>query len=250
MNTTNAERIHRVDQDMANCLEALRTLIPASTMSGNLSMVVSAQFVMDALIQYHQEKMTILYNSGATELTNLHQYRTPETPEEIRRRFARDNAHIVMDRTDEEEDDSGPLQLADLMELEGEGGTPTHHDETYNAYLDPNGEEWPTIEADWGQDDEVPPANVHEFEPCNRNQIYLLEFEANRVSQMCTVCFDTPFAVDACITGCGHHYCKGCFSEWENKARLSYEDGHATEVTCPVCRAVRPDVFEFRLPGN
>jgi hypothetical protein len=232
------QRIQQLDLEIMRCIQSLNDIVPFSTVAGNLNMVYAADMVIRGLSQYHAEKMAILQQL-ATE-----NYQHPEPVEE-----------------------DGPLQLADLMNTPihspSPAPTPTplsldypntdYPDEVhligpYPAYSPVT----PSTHPDWGnQDDNAPmemetarsievevevPMHVTARSVRRCRRVRSLPVESGAQNQKsCNVCFETPDFQDACVTSCGHSFCKGCFEQWEHACL----DNHGT-ISCPTCRTSRP----------
>lgn len=230
------QRIQQLDLEIMRCIQTLNDIVPFSTVTGNLNMVYAADMVVQGLAQRHAEKMAILQQL-ATE-----NYPEPEPVE-----------------------DGGPLQLADLMNTPVPSPTPApaltplvYPDTDYpiGPYPAHSPGVAPSTHPDWGnQDDNEPmemetarsievevevelevPMHVTARSVRRCRRIRSLPVESGAQNQKsCNICFETPDFQDACLTNCGHAFCKGCFEQWEHTCL----NNHGT-VSCPTCRKSRP----------
>lgn len=58
----------------------------------------------------------------------------------------------------------------------------------------------------------------------------------------CGICLDTTIRRKTITTSCGHHYCKGCFTQWAKNRR------GRTPVSCPYCRENVVEIIEYKRP--
>jgi Ring finger domain len=211
------QRMETIDQEIIRCLEILRDLVPSSTRSGNTNLLQAANLVLQTVAEYHAEKMRLF-----AETPDPYNYDTP-----VRSPM----------RHQEEEDDGGPLQLADLMSMSNTGSPITN-----DLELD---HDWPG-EGEEEEDEEETqlPPNITVRAPrrpaCGRKTVYVLipDQLETAAEQMCNICYETPLLKDACTTGCNHVFCKSCFIRWETSCQ--------GDPTCPSCRNVRPLVTEYK----
>jgi hypothetical protein len=218
------ERIQHIDRELENCLELLRGMITSSTRTENPNMAMACHCLMNAMLQYNGEKMHILQmlaNEQSSEVNPVYL-----TPSPIRAPVGEEEVYEYH----EEEQDSGPLQLADLMEMENdmevsrEWGSEEDDDDQYWTDAQPRDEI---------SDHVTVRANRH---MCRRNYVAKETDSLNKMhTEMCNICFEFKPMNNICVTECGHDFCQSCFHTWETSDRNR-------AVTCPTCRAVRPQV--------
>lgn len=227
------ERIQHIDRELENCLELLRGMITSSTRTENPNMAMACHCLMNAMLQYNGEKMHILQmlaNEQSSEVNPVYL-----TPSPIRAPVGEEEVYEYH----EEEQDSGPLQLADLME------------DTADMSRDMMWEGWGE-----GEDDEQPwtdaqPRNMIDEisdhvtvrmnqNKCRRNYVMKDMAFLNKIhDEMCNVCFEENTVKNVCVTNCGHHFCQSCFQHWETSVA-------GRIVTCPTCRTSRPEVTLYK----
>jgi hypothetical protein len=201
---------------------------------------------------------------------NENPYQTPENRVSRPLTELEEDRHFVihqpiqfaeMDYSDDEDADEGPMQLADLMETAqspiSQIVTPEHVQYTpegtnWGQFVDGG---WANLEQDWtdaqpenlpSEEDDTPIHQNITVRPtarrptCVRKMVYSVEPARLREPSEndCNVCFEKQMMIDTCVTSCKHHFCKGCFVQWENTC--------GGVVTCPTCRTERPVVTEYR----
>lgn len=240
------QRIQQLDLEIMRCIQTLNDIVPFSTVSGNLNMVYAADMVIRGLSQYHAEKMAILQQINTESALRF------EIPAE--------------------EQDSGPLQLADLMidtpmdsppsirqypayspvgpSSVGNNLSSIFQEEDTLQTIDMNDPDWIRTDNE-PMDDETSRSVEVEDMPlpvyvttrrtrrCIRLRSITVEDAQNQHS--CQVCFETPDFANTYLTSCGHSFCKECFEKWEH-ACINNDD----HVTCPTCRARRPHIRLYK----
>lgn len=246
------DRIQELDQEMAHCLHTLETLLPLSSRSGNPNMVFAAEIVIRSLSSFHQQKLRLVeemrragdhfsrpFLSEDVQSAQDDRFQTPprfQTPSPFRFQNAPRSSYP------EPEDDGPmdlseldlPLQLADLMETELD-----------QSIIDGDSQE----EDPWGDDDNEPLDPHVSIRPrrhtCIRHYTETDKSMSDLHEETCNVCFETPKTENACVTNCGHHFCKTCFNQWET---ARFRAGGI--ISCPCCRATHPVVVEYIAPGT
>ena len=272
------QRLQQIDHEMIMFLDAIRNMVPLSTQFGtqgvNLAMGNTVEMAIQSLSDLHRQKMDILRNMNR-ENENPHQ--TPESQDPMQMFELNPDEEFVVPLTPRirqpiqfaemnfwDNEDEGPMQLADLMETEedpvSQVATPEHVQHTedgtnWGQFVDGG---WANLEQDWtdSQPENLPSEeelhpnvtvrnpvfqdrHVHRHQ-CVRKMVYSVEPHRLREPSEndCNVCFEKQMMIDTCVTSCKHHFCKGCFVQWENTC--------AGPVTCPTCRTERPIVTEYR----
>jgi hypothetical protein len=267
------QRLQQIDYEMITLIDAIRNMVPLSTQFGtqgiNLAMGNTLEMAIRSLSDLHRHKMEILRNLNRE---NENPYRNPERPyrplnqapmplAELEEHddppfFIHQPIQFAEMNSWNNEEDEGPMQLADLMETEEEPisqvATPEHvqHAEdgtNWGQFVDGG---WANLQQDWtdttpSEEDDTP---IHQNitvrqasrPTCVRKMVYSVEpRQLRELSENdCNVCFEKQIMIDTCVTSCKHHFCKGCFVQWENTCR--------DVVTCPTCRTARPIVTEYR----
>ena len=238
------DRIQELDQEMAHCLHTLETLLPLSSRSGNPNMVFAAEIVIRSLSSFHQQKLRLVEEMRQAG----DHFSRPFLSEDSQR--VQDDRYLTPPRPsprssypEPEDEDAGPmdvseldlpLQLADLMETELD-----------QSIIDGDSQE---EEDPWGDDDNEPLDPHVSIRPrrhtCIRQYAETDKSMSALHEETCSVCFETPNTENACVTNCGHHFCKTCFNQWEN---ARFRAGGI--ISCPCCRATHPVVVEYIAPG-
>jgi len=254
------QRLQQLDAEVLRLLDAIRNLVPLSTQFGtqgtNPEMGNIVEMAIRSLAELHRQKMEILRNMNRDNEALIHAEQGQVYSPPIRHEFAE------MDYSDEDEDDAGPMQLADLMETDespvSQIGSPEHvqHTEDGTNWTQFVDGEWANLEQDWtdaqpenlpSEEDDMPIHQNITVRPmarstlqCVRKMVYTVEPRLLREPSEndCNVCFEKQMMIDTCVTSCNHHFCKGCFVQWENAC--------GGVVTCPTCRTERPIVTEYR----
>jgi hypothetical protein len=267
------QRLHQIDQEMITLIDAIRNMVPLSTQFGtqgiNLAMGDTVEMAIQSLAELHRYKMEILRNMNRE---NENPYRTPERPyrplnqvpmplaeleeQDDPRFFIRQPIQFAEMNSWNNEEDEGPMQLADLMDTDespiSQVATPEHvqHqdgidwgaqviDGVWPIWTDAQPENLPSEEDDTPIHQNITVRQVSR-PTCVRKMVYSVEpHQLRELSENdCNVCFEKQIMIDTCVTSCKHHFCKGCFVQWENTC--------GGVVTCPTCRTARPIVTEYR----
>jgi hypothetical protein len=249
------DRIQELDGELYRCIDTLRGLIGISTQLQNPNMVLAADWIIRTMADVHREKMVVMDRLRNEDgHFNREFIQTPETREDQDRMIYE---HVSLPLPELDLEDSGPLQLADLMEEANPmdistSPIPDAQPEDWTRFIEG---EWPPITPDWqdpnwGNDDDnepiPPPVHVSirrgPRRRCWRRNIRIhLAVEPSQ-SNPCSVCYDIPDWENMMLTNCGHTFCKNCFCQWEH-ACINNEGA----VTCPVCRKNRPvlKIFQY-----
>jgi hypothetical protein len=247
------QRLNDIDNEIARCLNTIRDMTLLYTQSGNPSIGFAVEMVIRGLAQFHMEKMVILDSMNRENANPEYQrpmqlseleVETPRTPIRVNPiQFAE------MHSWDDEDEDEGPLQLADLMDTEPHSqiGTPDHVQYsqdgtvwTQNMDEDTDMDDHPLLHANVTVRQSYVRGLVRTNPGCGRKMVYSVDPEKLHApcENACNVCFENPLMIDSCETSCKHLFCKACFVQWENTCQ--------PEITCPTCRTEMPMVTEYR----